>query len=133
MQLMDIVLSEDFLESIVYVGETDKYSTVTGFLCEFLSMVKGLPMDLKAEVCKTLRQKNIGTLSLIFLQSIFSEHFENEQMQKNMLLAHLELLFFTFRKDMDYCRDCFTKNSSSSSLIEHILQYADSSTYAYFG
>ena len=129
---MEMILSEDFLESIVYVGETEKYPTVAGFLCELLAMIKSLPMDLKADVCKTLRQHNVGTMSLIFLQSLFTEHFESEKLQKNMILGHLELLFFTFRKDMDYCRDCFAKMTSTTVLVEHVLLYADSSTYAYF-
>jgi hypothetical protein len=129
--LLDLILSEDFLESIVYVGETEKYSIVAKFLCEFLGMIKNLPMDTKAEVCKTFKTHSIGTMSLIFLQGLFKEHFEDHQLQKNMILSHMELLFFAFRKDMDYCRDCFTK-TSSSDLIEHILLFADASTYAYF-
>lgn len=129
---MEMILTDDFLESVVYVGETEKYPTVAGFLCEFLAMVKALPMDLKADVCKTLRQHNIGTMSLIFLQGLFTEHFDCLRLQKNMILSHLELLFFTFRKDMEYCRECFAKSPSTALLAEHILLYADSSTFAYF-
>jgi hypothetical protein len=129
--LLDMILSEDFLESIVYVGETEKYPIVAGFLCEFLGIVKNLPMEVKAEVCKALKQHNIGTMSLIFLQGLFKEHFDDKHLQKNMVLSHLELLFFAFRKDMEYCRNCFSK-TNSTDLIEHILLYADTSTYAYF-
>ena len=132
MPLMEMILADDFLESVVYVGENEKYPTVAGFLCEFLALMKGLPMDLKADVCKTLRQHNIGTMSLIFLQGLFTEHFDCHRLQKNMILGHLELLFFTFRKDLEYCRDCFAKTTSMAALIEHVLLYADSSTYAYF-
>lgn len=89
-------------------------------------------MDLKAEVCKTLRQHNVGTMSLIFLQGLFTEHFDSPVLQKNMILGHMELLFFTFRKDLDYCRDSFARLTSTAALAEHILLYADSSTYAYF-
>lgn len=129
--LLDMILSEDFLESIVYVGEPEKYSIVAGFLCEFLGMVKNLPMDVKGEVCRALKQHNIGTMSLIFMQGLFREHFEDKHLQKNMIMSHMELLFFAFRKDMEYCKDCFSK-TSSTDLIEHILLYADTSTYAYF-
>lgn len=132
MPLIQMILDDEFLESVVYVGETEKYPTVAGFLCEFLSMVKLLPNDLKAEVCRTLRNHNFGSLSLIFLQGLFTEHFDCQKLQKNMILGHLELLFFTFRKDMDYCRDSLAKQPSFALLAEHIMLYADSSTYAYF-
>jgi len=131
MPLLDLILSDDLLESIVYVAEPEKYPIVTGFLCEFLGIVKNLAMDIKAEVCKTLRQHSIGSLSLVFLQDIFSHSFEDKQLQKNMVLSHLELLYFSFRRDMEYTKDCFSK-TNATNLLEQILLFADNSTNAYF-
>lgn len=129
--LLDIILNDTFLESVLYVDGKENYPRVIGFMSEFLSIVKNLPMDTKAEVSKSLRQSNIGQLSLIFLYGLFNEmELSDEGLKKDMVLVHLELLYYTFRRDMDFAKETFTRGENAVALLRGLAQFPDFSTFS---
>lgn len=128
--LLDIILSDSFLESILYVDGREKYPRVIGFMSEFLGIIKNLPLETKAEVSKSLRQSNCGNLSLIFLQGLFNESEpEDDGLKKDMVLVHLELLYYTFRRDMEFAKETFTRGESAVALLRGLAQFSDFSIF----
>jgi hypothetical protein len=128
--LLDIILSDSFLESVIYVSGVENYPRVVGFMSEFLGIVKNLPMDTKAEVSKTFRQSHIGKLSLMFLQGILSDpELVDLSLKKDMILVHLELIYFAFRRDQEYARDTFTRGESAVALLRGLADFPDLSTF----
>jgi hypothetical protein len=131
--LLDIILSDSFLESVIYVDGKEMYPKVIGFMSEFLSIVKNLPMDMKSEVSKSLRQSNIGNLSLLFLQGLFTDSEPlNEGLKKDMVLIHLELLYYTFRRDMEFAKETFTRGESAVALLRGLAYFPDFSNFLTF-
>ncbi len=126
-KLLDHVLAKSFLESVIYTDQEDQYPIVAKFLSEFLGIVKNLSMDTKCELAKALRRSSVGVLSLIFLGRILTQDFKDRTLQKNMILVHLELLYYAFRRDMDYTRESFSR-TNTADILDQIMRFPDSST-----
>lgn len=105
--LIEYILAKDYLESIIYAETTQKQEVMIDFLAEFLGIIKNLPNDAKTEVSKQLRKNSIGTLSLAYIKMIMDNNKMCKELQKKIVLFHLELLYYAFRRDLDYTRNCF--------------------------
>lgn len=128
--LIDQVVGNKMLESIIYVEKKEDLKSAVGFLSEFLAIIKNLPMESKLDLSKSLRKSNIGLVSLTFLTGVFSTDFEDHHDKKDLILVHMELLYYTFRRELDYTMETFSK-AKSADLIEQILRFPDLSTFAY--
>jgi hypothetical protein len=130
MPLLSLILNGEVLTNVIYVDQVEKYSIIPPFITEFFLIVKNLPIDHKMEISRTLKRLNIGYLSIVFILGILTETDLDPILQKNILLSHLELIYFTCRRDQDYAQEIFTK-SNSSEFLDQIMLYSDYSTFSY--
>lgn len=130
-KLLDIVLTSDFFPGF-YAVEPEKHAKIVGFLSELLIIVKNLPPEPKYEVSKTLKVNDVGKQSYLFLHRLMSETPQPEyaHIHRDMLLCHLELMYFAFRRDLDYAKEAF-QTADAADLIDKILQFPDNSTFIF--
>jgi len=130
MPLLSLILNSEVLTNVIYVDQVEKYEIIPPFITEFFLIVKNLPMDHKLEISRALKKLNIGYLSIVFILGMFTETGLDPILRKNIVLAHLELIYFTCRRDQDYAQEIFSK-SNSSEFLDQIMLYPDYSTLSY--
>lgn len=125
-----LLTNDSFLSRVIFTDDASQFEMAASFLSEFLAILKSLNFDSKAEVSKMLRNQNLGQLLLLFLSARLDDKTIGKQVQKNIALGYLELLYFVFRKDLDYTRNTFAI-SNMADLFEKIMRFEDYSTPQY--
>jgi hypothetical protein len=123
-------LKDDLISTVIYSDDPEKANMIVGFLSEFLTLVKSLPIDKKPEIATGLRNVGVPQKSLETLVKLFDQSDIPFSLKKKLVLGHLELVYHGIRNDQGYAREIFMK-IPITDLLDRILGFEDLST-SYF-
>lgn len=152
--LLDYLMNDDFIVKSLYPQDEESKLKVGDFASEFFALYKGLSNEVKIDISLSFRQKNIGKYAIsqiydllveasgsseqknnnsqIFTIKLSSEKKMKEQWNadmKKLVLAHLEVLYISCRKDKTYAYELFREFEHTQETIELLLEFPDDSTH----
>lgn len=151
--LLDYLMTDDFIIHSLYPEDEEAKRRVSDFASEFFALYKGLSNEVKIDISQSFRKKNIGKYALSEIYDLLSEgsqpqenHNSNHQVLKieffaeremkeewkknlrKLVLAHLEILYISCRKDKTYAYELFQEFEHTQETIELLLEFPDDST-----
>lgn len=146
-------MTDDFIVKSLYPQDEAAKLKVSGFASEFFALYKGLTNAVKIDISQSFRQKNIGKYAIsqihdlllesssapkepknsaqIFKIELSSAKTMEENYKKNLkklVLAHLEILYISCRREKTYAYELFREFEHTQETIELLLEFPDDST-----
>ena len=131
--LLDFLMQEDFLLRSLYPEKEEEKKLVSDFASEFFSLYKGLSNETKMDISESFRKKDIGSFAVRRIYEILKTHREQPEKDlretKNLVVAHLEVLYISCRRDKKYPFELFGDFEKSEEWLEMLMEFNDDSTH----
>ena len=137
--LIDYLMQEDFLIRSLYPEDESEQLLVGDFGSEFFSLYKGLSNDTKMEISQSFRKKDIGSFAVRRIHELLKQHQqrpaglrhtkEGFRQTKNLIVAHLEILYISCRRDKKYSFELFGEFEKPEEWLQMLMEFSDDSTH----
>ena len=148
--LLDYLMTDDFIIKYLYPEDERLKLKVDNFASEFFAFYKGLMNDVKIDISDRFRKKNIGRMALIKLHELGNTNnyigplkeeivlelqfsgYEDlrrkwERKNKNLILAHMEILYISCRRNSEYSFELFNNFEHTGEFVDDLLNQPNDS------